>query len=151
MKHAHPRLTPSKLAQLRLYIEPFFRADTAAPGTNSPIASAGHCAAVSAILQAELGGDFVSANVEGQSHWFNRLEVGRRLCDVDLTGDQFIGNEPVRIVPAGELYDPARVRVAEQLNDETLRRALLLAKRAGLTAAASKLLARLNARELATA
>lgn len=151
MKHAHPRSTPSKLAQLRVRIEPFFRSDTAAPGTDSPILSAGHCAAVSAIVQAELGGDFVSAIVEGQSHWFNRLEVGRHLCDVDLTGDQFIGHEPVRIVPVGELYGPTRARAAEQLNDETLRRALLLAKRAGLRTAAGKLAARLNARDLVTA
>jgi hypothetical protein len=141
----------AKLAQLRARLEPFFGSDTAAPGTNSSIPSAGHCAAVAAIVQAELGGDFVSSIVEGQSHWFNRLEIDKRLCDADITGDQFVGNAPVRIVPAGELYDPTRLRTAEQLNDETLRRAILLAKRARLPAAASRLASRLRSRELAAA
>ncbi|WP_164964336.1 hypothetical protein [Rubrivivax sp. JA1026] len=151
MKHAQPKATSAKLTQLRARLEQAFHGDTAAPGTDSSIPSAGHCAAVSAIVQAEFGGDFVSAVVEGQSHWFNRLEVGRRVCDVDLAGDQFAGVEPVRIVRAGELYDPTRVRTPEQLNDETLRRALLLATRAGLPDAALKLSARLLSRELAAA
>jgi hypothetical protein len=151
MKHVQPRATAAKLIQLRARLEPFFGRDTAAPGADSSIPSAGQCAAVSAIVQAELGGDFVSAIVEGQSHWFNRLPIGRRVCDVDLTGDQFAGNQPVRIVPAGELYSPTRVRTAEQLNVETLRRALLLASRAGLSNAANKFFTRLNARELAAA
>lgn len=151
MKHAQPKTIAAELAQLRARLEPFFESDTAAPGTESSIPSAGHCAAVSAIVQAELGGDFVSAVVAGRSHWFNRLEVGRRRFDADLTGDQFSGNQPVRIVPAGELYGPARVRSADQLNGETLRRAVRLAKRAGLTAAARKLSAQLRSRELAAA
>jgi hypothetical protein len=151
MKHAQFKATAAKVTQLRARLEPFFQSDTAALGTASPVPSAGHCAAVSAIVQAELGGDFVSAIVEGQSHWFNRLGVGRRLCDVDLTGDQFGGNQAIRIAPAGELYDGSRLRSTEQLNDETLRRALLLAKRAGLTDAVKQFSSLLQSRQLAAA
>lgn len=151
MKHAQSRATAAKLAQLRARIQPFFRADTTAPGTTWNVPSAGHCAAVAAIVQAELGGEFVSATVEGQNHWFNRLDVGRHLCDVDLTGDQFSDHEPIQVAPAGQLYRRTHMRLADQLNDETLRRAILLAKRAGLTATVSKLTARLQSRELAAA
>lgn len=141
----------TKLADLRVDLARAFRSDTAAPGTCSRIASAGHCAAVAAIVHAELGGQLVSTVVEDQSHWFNRIEVGGGYFDVDLTGDQF-GLAETRICPAGELFCSWRLRTLQQLNDETLRRARLLAERAGLAKAERELSAELLARaELAAA
>lgn len=150
MKHVRTRVLRDELAQLRAKIEPVFRKDTAVPGTASLIPSAGHCAAVAAIAQATIGGDLVSTIVEGQSHWFNRFAIGSASYDGDVTGDQF-NLEPVRISAAGTLYPNVSLRSVGQLNDETLRRALRLAKRAGLTTAASKLAAHLKARELVDA
>jgi hypothetical protein len=150
MKHVRTRLLRDELGRLRAQVEPVFSGDTAVPGTTSSIPSAGHCAAVAAIAHAALGGELVSAIVEGQSHWFNRFVVGTSSYDADITGDQF-NFEPVRIAAAGKLYPNESLRLASQLNEETLRRAHLLAKRAGLTLAAGKLAARLKARELVAA
>lgn len=145
MKTVLPRMTMTKLAELRASVTRAFGSDTAAPGTCSPIASAGHCAAVAAVVHAELGGQFVSTVVDGQSHWFNRLEVGGRYFDADLTGDQF-GFADIRVAGAGELFSLWRLRTPEQINDETLRRARLLAERAGLLKAERRLSAELLAR-----
>src|SRR5574341_1074674 len=78
----------STLSGLRGRLERAFSASTAAPGFSGSTASAGHCAAVSAILSKLIGGTMVSTRIEGQSHWFNRIQVGNREYDVDLTGDQ---------------------------------------------------------------
>ncbi len=150
MKAALSRATATKLTQLRARIGRVFRLDTAAPGTAWSVPSAGHCAAVAAIVNAEFGGELVSSIVEGQSHWFNRLNLGKHAFDVDLTGDQF-GYAPLRVVTAEELFPAAQRRSTDELNDETLRRALLLAKRAGLDAAARKLARSAAARELIAA
>ena len=138
-------------AQLRVTLVRAFSSDTAAPGTVSRVPSAGHCAAVAAVVRAEFGGDFLSTVVGGQSHWFNRIHVGGRSFDVDLTGDQF-GLDEIRVARAGELFPSSRVRTVEQLNDETLRRARLLAVRSGISAAEHKLSVELMSRsELAVA
>lgn len=151
MKTVVPRTTMTKLADLRAKLAHAFGSDTAAPGTRSVIASAGHCAAVAAVVHAELGGQFLSTVVDGQSHWFNRIEVAGQGFDADLTGDQF-GFANLRISRAGELFSPWRLRTPEQLNVETLRRARLLAERAGLRQAERRLSAELSARsELAAA
>ncbi len=103
----------------------------------------GHCAAVSAIVWALLGGELVSTARERVSHWHNRLPVRREdgqtdFVDVDLTGDQF-GHAAVRVSVGRHLYDDGRARTGADLADETLVRASLLAKRAGLLEAVALL------------
>jgi hypothetical protein len=124
-----------KLATLRGRLEEAFRPDTAALGFPGTAPSAGHCAAVSAIVYEMLGGEMISTLVEGHSHWLNRLSVAGRALDVDVTGDQF-GRPQLQIAEAGHLYPDTRVRVRDDLADETLARARILAERAGLEEAA---------------
>lgn len=116
---------------LREQLAPAFSVQTAQPGTQGNTASAGHCAAVAAIVACSLGGQLVSTYVQGASHWFNRFGVGESQIEVDLTGDQF-GRSAIQIGNSGELYGTVRVRSFDELNLETLRRARLLAERAGL-------------------
>lgn len=116
---------------LRQRLNDVFAPETARPGTNRAIPSSGHCAAVAAIVQDRLGGMLVSAIVEGESHWFNRLNINGQELDLDLTGDQF-GRKPVQIAPAGKLYESTRVRHVDELNAETRDRAEQLAKNANL-------------------
>jgi hypothetical protein len=59
-------------------------------------ASAGQCGTVATIVRAMLGGELVSAEIDAQSHWFNRSYVAGDFFDVDLTGDQF-GLPPVQL------------------------------------------------------
>lgn len=120
-------LTGSALERLRQNLEAAFADDTRAPGTVSSCPSAGHCAAAAIVVRRVLGGEFVSALVDGQSHWFNRVDG----FDVDLTGDQF-SRPKVQISIAGAMYPDSRIRSAAELMDETIRRADLLAKRAGV-------------------
>lgn len=117
---------------LRGQLEAAFSPATAAPGTDSAIPSAGHCAAVSHIFRSRLGGEYVSASVSGVSHWFNRVSVCGRVFDVDLTGDQF-GRPPVQVAPAGELYEGARLRRSDELRQETIDRASALEQAASPT------------------
>ncbi|GIV86045.1 MAG: hypothetical protein KatS3mg054_0074 [Chloroflexus sp.] len=122
-----------RLVSLRHALEKAFAPDTAVPGTASEgrPPSAGHCAAVSYLVWRELGGEMVSAMVQGQSHWFNRLRIGNVIVDVDLTGDQF-GFAPISIAMAGKLYPGTRVRNYSDLKPETIQRAETLAGRAGI-------------------
>lgn len=117
------------LRQLRTRVEKQFAPDTAAAGFGGSTPSSGHCAAVSVITHELFGGEFVSAIVDGRSHWFNRLTVDSRLVDADLTADQF-GYTSIRVAPPGELYEGTRVRSALEVNEETLLRAITLAERA---------------------
>lgn len=141
-------LTAAK--EIRQEVEPHFRPDTAAQGFRGLTPSTGHCAAVSALVQARLGGDFVSAIVESTSHWFNRFQTTEGLVDIDLTADQF-GGEPIAIAVAGQLYDGTRMRANRELNVETLQRALLLARRSGMDDVAGHLQRVLDARVVAVA
>lgn len=136
-----PWILTLQAEQYRKFIEPYFAPDTAAGGwQDDAIPSAGHCAALSAIIYHDLV-DFVrdlegrilcaSAVVNGGSHWFNRFEILGEAWDVDLTGDQF-GLPPVQVAKAGSLYEGTRVREFSELNEETLQRAALLAERAGI-------------------
>src|SRR5579872_6111705 len=75
--------------RLRERLEAVFSPKTAFGNSPSTIPSSGHCAAVSAIVFSQYGGSFVSAKVDEHSHWFNRLKVGGRWIDLDITGDQF--------------------------------------------------------------
>jgi FMN phosphatase YigB (HAD superfamily) len=126
------------LREVRQRLEPAFAPDTAFIGSTGITPSAGHCAAVAAIVHRQLGGELLSTNIDGESHWFNRLEAPAGVWDVDLTGDQF-GRPPVQAAPAGELYVPIRVRPFSDLRSETLERAARLATRAGLEEAARAL------------
>ncbi len=117
--------------RLRERLEAVFSPKTAFGNSIASIPSSGHCAAVSAIVFSQYGGSFVSARVDEHSHWFNRLKVGGRWIDVDITGDQF-GRPSIQAGPQGSLYKGSRVRHLSELNDETRRRAATLARKAGI-------------------
>lgn len=129
--HAGERLV--ELHRLRAVLEAAFSPDTAAPGTPSSAGppSRGHCAVVSAIVWDRFGGELLSAMVQGESHWFNRLNVGGCVVDIDLTGDQF-GLQAIRCGDPGSLWPGTRTRNPRELREETVRRAIRLADRAGL-------------------
>ncbi len=112
---------------LRNLLAPTFSADTAARGETGVTPSFGHCAAVALVVQESMGGQLVSASVNGVSHWFNRI------CgyDVDLTADQF-GGPIVLVAPEGTAYGEARVRDQRDVRAETHARAEILARKAGL-------------------
>ena len=97
---------------------------------------AGQCAAVSAVVSRLLGALMVSTKVVGQSHWFNRLRIDDQEYDFDLTGDQY-GFNAVQLAEADRLYPGTRVRAYDDLNAETIRRARLLATKAGLSEVAA--------------
>lgn len=124
-----------KLArELRSRLEPAFSPETAIPGLvneKSP-PSRGQCAAVAVVAHEVLGGEFVSAIVNGESHWFNRVRSDDRAVDIDLTGDQF-GFPSIQIKDAGALYPGTRVRVSADIREETKARARLLAERAHIS------------------
>jgi hypothetical protein len=123
--------------QLRSALEGAFGEDTAFPGSTRHIPSAGHCAAVAALVKRNFGGWLVSATVENESHWFNRLRVGDQIFDIDLTGDQF-GRAPIQIAGIGQLYPGTRVRRPTELLPETLARCEKLEQRARLTTSGKK-------------
>lgn len=123
---------------LRDKLEKSFRPDTALAGFTGPTPSGGQCAAVSIIVNKLIGGQLVSARPDGTSHWFNRIRAGDRYYDVDITGDQF-GKEPVQIEIAAKLYAGTKVRIYEEVNEETLNRAKLLASDAGFESVVEQL------------
>ncbi len=116
---------------LREQLEKGFSPETSNSGKAGATPSAGHCAAASHIVREILGGEFASATVRGESHWFNRIGEGEERWDMDLTGDQF-GLAPARVAPAGELYPGTRERAPEEMTEETRERARRLAERAGI-------------------
>lgn len=128
----------TQLAALRARLDPAFARDTAAPGFHGTTPSTGHCAAAAVIVNAEFGGAFVSATVDGASHWFNRVRVGEDEIDIDITGDQF-GLAPLRVAKKGDLYGNARLRSPKDITVATLTRARRLAERAGLALVADAL------------
>jgi len=89
-----------QLIQLRTQLERAFSPDTAVPDSKGGTPSSGHCAATAYLVQKLFDGDYVSATVQGQSHWFNRIEIDETSVDIDLTGDQF-GLSALRIGGAG--------------------------------------------------
>ena len=138
-RHSFLRNVLFEAHALRGLIEPHFGPETAAPGWTGKVPSAGHCAVVSALLSArglpdepEARVECVSVTLESGSHWFNRVTRGNLSVDIDLTGDQF-GHSPVRVADPDDLYEErARLRKHEDLNEETLGRARMLAQKAGL-------------------
>lgn len=133
MSISKPRLETvlADLHELRSKLEVGFGPETAAPGWKGSTKSTGQCAAVATVVHDIAGGQLLSAAVDGKSHWFNRLKIGDSEIDVDLTADQF-GQPPVLVGAAGTLYPKSRVRLEEELNDETIRRACLLAARSNI-------------------
>jgi hypothetical protein len=120
-----------RLRLLRRKLVSAFSEDTAVSGFPRTTASSGQCAAVSAVLHFAFGAGFASAKINGLSHWFNRFQIGDRVLDVDLTGDQF-GKPAIQQAPAGLLYEGTTSRETAELNQETLERAARLAAQARL-------------------
>lgn len=121
-------LSTLHLETIRAGLNAVFSDDTALAGSARSTPSAGHCAAVADIIFRQFGGELMSAKVNGESHWFNRIQLDGEIADVDLTGDQF-GRSSVQVGPAGGLYLGTRVRTEEELNEETLQRAAILENR----------------------
>lgn len=101
------------------------------------------CAAVAAIVQDRFGSGLVSATVQGQTHWFNRLNVGGSTIDADLTGDQF-GRQAVQFGLPGSLWMGSQLRALSELPEEVIRQAALLAEKAGLKDTKDRLVNLLN-------
>jgi hypothetical protein len=131
------------VVQLRSKLEPAFGPDTASAVTKSDVPSAGQCAAAAVLVSLALDGGFASAVVGGQSHWFSRVETTSGVFDVDVTGDQF-GRQETQVADAGALYPDTRERTWDDLTQETLRRALVLARRAHFNDVEGPLRGRLN-------
>lgn len=130
-----PPMNASELLLLarawRAKLDHVFAPETAMGVFDPDCPARGHCATASAVLRARNAfpqAEFVSATVEGGSHWFLRIDDS---WDVDVTADQF-GSDAVRSAPAGELYPGTRVRSESELNEETRRRIALLAQRLDL-------------------
>lgn len=129
----------AQLLVLRARLDRGFSPETGVSGTAGETSSAGNCAAAALIVQAFLRGELVSANVAGQSHWFNRIQLGPDTLDVDLTADQF-GLSRVEIATLGTLHHGTRVRSSSDVARETVSRAQRLAVRSGLSADVRRLL-----------
>ncbi len=143
MIRSRPDLEKS-IRSLRRALQRGFSPATSFPGTTSTTLSAGHCAAVAAIVHRKLGGNLVSAKIANESHWFNRIPIRDQWFVIDLTGDQF-GRPPIQVVAAGTLYPGTKLRDPAELNKETLQRSAALAVRAGLNSDGS-ITRRLNRR-----
>jgi hypothetical protein len=113
----------SMLHELRTFVAHAWAEDTVSPSSQwLPLCpSTGHCAVTAMLVRELFGGEYVSAIVAGSSHWFNRISVLGIEYDVDITGDQF-GLKRVQVALANRLYEGTRVRLAEQLNTETIAR-----------------------------
>jgi len=119
------------LVEIRGRLEPAFGSDTAKLPTNSDIPSAGHCAVAAIVVSLVLDGGFASAIVNGESHWFSRIETEGGVFDVDVTGDQF-RRHATQLAEAGMLYPASRERAWEDVDVDTLRRAHRFAEKARL-------------------
>ena len=116
------------------WLSPHFSMVTAVPGTvagSSP--STGHCAVAAIIMRSIFGGALISTTVQGESHWFNRIDIDGFVVDVDITGDQF-DLEAVQIGPVDALYDvPATIRTSDEIENVIISRDPLLADQAHLS------------------
>ena len=94
------------LWKLRERLEKVWGPDTGREGTWDALCpSRGQCASTAVLLQGMMGGEIVTASVQGQTHWFLRSQG----YDIDLTGDQF-GGRKVAIGGRGVLYRGTRPR-----------------------------------------
>ena len=106
-----------KFSQLRVALERAFSTETSqVPDPICP--SAGHCALVALVVQQIYGGELVSATVEGQSHWYNRIDDH----EIDLTADQF--GRACAIVHRVDdpIWPNSRVRSINEVKSETFIR-----------------------------
>lgn len=126
------------LNDLRRRLDSGFSRETAWHGVRADKPSAGHCAAVSAIARSLFGGELMQTEVDGYEHWFNRFTCSDGTIDCDITADQFGGN-PVKCSNAGKLYLSSRPMEPDSLTAETLFRASVLARRAGMEKVAALL------------
>lgn len=116
---------------IRRCLEKAFSEDTSFPGSWNPLCPvSGHCAAVSIIVVAVLGGSLVGSWVDGQDHWFNRIKTTSGDIDLDITGDQFGRPAPCQAT-SGCLYDGTRVRELSEASCETISRSIVLAQCSG--------------------
>lgn len=138
------------LFELKAKLAPHFQADTSNDPSNYKGGAHGHCAAVAYIVNLLFGGQFVSTKVylreenKEVSHWFNRLSIGGLELDVDLTADQFgwssisrdwkdrLWSFGTHMLTQGISCTTNKVRAQSELNQETINRARLLMKRAGI-------------------
>lgn len=136
--------------ELRAKLEPHFSAETSNDSTNYKGGSHGHCAVVAYIVNRLFGGAFVSTKVylsnedKEVSHWFNRVSIGGIEIDVDLTADQFGWNNLsfafkdqlwsfcTSMMTYGMSCTDNKVRNRSELNEETIKRAELLLKKANI-------------------
>jgi hypothetical protein len=91
----------------------------------------GHCGPASFVVRLVFGGDIVQCRVEGERHFFNRLEDG---SEWDLTSCQFGGDgihrlsdwqlSNVRVMPKRSTTNPRFLLFFERFLDEVERRGL---------------------------
>lgn len=125
------------LLHLRQLFDSVFSEETAAPGTDYTIPSAGHCAVAALFIYNRFGGELLSATVDGKSHWFNRITVFDKTIDVDLTGDQFNKSDTskldqrghIEIAEPGFMFPGTRVRTIKEVNQETFDRYEIFARK----------------------
>ena len=92
--------------------------------------STGQCGVVSVIVAEMTGARIAQTYVGGDSHLFNRVTIEGHTFDVDLTADQF-GYQSVLFKQAGSLWQPVTSISHSDIPYEMIRRAALLAERAG--------------------
>ena len=131
--------------EIREQVSRAFSPETAYGRKVCAVPSGGHCAAVALIVRGLLGGDLLSVAYGDGSHWFNRVYAVEGPTDVDLTGDQF-GLPAVRLGGQSELFSGARLRRLDEVREETILRALMLAERANLALATRALWSELERR-----
>lgn len=129
MKHDWQKYYKQRYKKILEQLEPYFSEETCLGEFDPECPSRGHCAVVAAIVNSNGVGYFVSTKINGESHWYSKVYLMEQWWFLDLTGDQF-GYPKVQISKA-PLYEGTRIREDEELNEETRKRARLLAERAG--------------------
>tara|TARA_R110000737_G_scaffold347143_2_gene378044 strand:+ start:190 stop:588 length:399 start_codon:yes stop_codon:yes gene_type:complete len=118
-----------ELEELRAKLDKGFSPETSNTGDSST--SKGHCAAVAYIVHRLYGGDYLSTNWKGESHWFNLIPYNGEVYEVCLTSDQFDRLPPIMWSKLHEcsrgLYPDTVVRDQSDLGQKTIDRAWLLA------------------------
>lgn len=120
----------SRYAKLREEILPHLSQETCYGTFDPECPTSGHCAVIAAIVNAPRAGRFVSTTMEnGDSHWYSRVYDYEQFWYVDLTGDQY-GFPEVQFTKNAP-YPNSRFREDSELNEETRKRAKILAERCG--------------------
>jgi hypothetical protein len=118
--------TAADKASLFAAIRHAWAADTSVdPAWSSTCPARGQCAVTALVVQDYLGGQLVRAEVDGISHYWNRISEE----EVDLTREQFVGFAPVDInsrsryyilsfSDTAKRYETLKARVAVALSQE---------------------------------